>query len=70
LLPLLAMQVTDQVVWDGLDLAIFGAMLVGLFGSAGPIWPLDILIPTGFFTTLWLMSAWLFRKTATSPPIV
>jgi hypothetical protein len=29
LLPLFAMQVTDQVVWDLADFAIFGAMLVG-----------------------------------------
>jgi hypothetical protein len=40
--------------------------LVGGFGSAGPIWPLDVLIMTGFFTSLWLLSAWLFRKTAAS----
>lgn len=30
-------------------------------GSGGPIWPLDILGLTGFFTTMWLISAWLFR---------
>ena len=30
LLPLLAMQVTDQVVWDVADFAIFGALLVGV----------------------------------------
>ncbi len=29
LLPLIAMQFTDQVVWDGADFAIFGALLVG-----------------------------------------
>ncbi|PST24176.1 hypothetical protein C7U60_09675 [Mesorhizobium plurifarium] len=28
LLPLLAMQVTAEVVWDGADFAIFGAMLI------------------------------------------
>jgi len=27
LLPLFAMQVTDEVKWDAADLAIFGAML-------------------------------------------
>jgi hypothetical protein len=32
LLPLLAMQVTDQVDWDAADFAIFGAMLVGAGG--------------------------------------
>lgn len=30
LLPLFAMQVTDQVVWDVTDFAIFGALLVGI----------------------------------------
>ncbi|MCG8607827.1 hypothetical protein MJD09_22935 [bacterium] len=29
LLPLFAMQVTDQVVWDVADFAVFGALLVG-----------------------------------------
>jgi hypothetical protein len=29
LLPLFAMQVTDQVVWDAADFAFFGALLVG-----------------------------------------
>jgi hypothetical protein len=33
LLPLLAMQVTDQVDWDAADFAIFGAMLVGAGGA-------------------------------------
>ena len=37
------------------------ALLAG-FGSTGSIWPLDILVLTGFFTALWLLSAWLFRK--------
>ena len=158
LLPLFAMQVTDQVVWDVADFAVFGALLVGagvayelaarktgpiayraavgvalaaafilvwvngavgvigterdganlmyggvlavgiigaviarfqpdgmaraLFatalaqalvavialiaglGSTAPIWPRDILMLTGFFASLWLMSAWLFRKAA------
>ncbi len=158
LLPLFAMQVTDQVVWDVADFAIFGALLVGVgvtyelvarktgntayrsavgvalgaafllvwvnsavgvigtehddanlmyggvlavgiigaiiarfqprgmaralfatalaqalvavialiagLGSTGPTWPADILILTGFFTALWLISAWLFRKAA------
>lgn len=158
LLPLLAMQVTDQVVWDVADFAISGAMLVCIgvtyelaarrtgntayrsaagvalatafilvwvngavgvignerdganlmyggvlavgiigaiiarfqphgmaralfatalaqtlvavialiagFGSTGPTWPLDILMLTGFFVALWLVSAWLFRKAA------
>ncbi len=158
LLPLFAMQVTDQVVWDVTDFAVLGALLVGAgvtyelaarktgntayrsavgvalaaafilvwvngavgiigtehddanlmyggvlavgiigaiiarfrphgmaralfatalaqvlvavialiagFGSTGPTWPLDILVSTGFFAALWLLSAWLFRKAA------
>ena len=34
------------------------------WGSAGPIWPWDILIMTGFFAALWLVSAGLFQKAA------
>ena len=33
LLPLLAMQVTEEVDWDLTDFAIFGAMLVGACGT-------------------------------------
>ncbi len=162
LLPLVAMQVTDQVVWDVADFAVFGALLVGAgvtcelaatmtgntayraavgvalaaafllvwvngavgiigsedndanlmyfgvlavgiigaiiarfqprgmartllatalaqalvaaialiagLGSTGWIWPRDILILTGFFAALWLISAWLFRKAARGGP--
>ena len=39
------------------------ALIAGL-GTAGPIWPRDILILTGFFAALWLLSAWLFRNAA------
>lgn len=161
LLPLFAMQVTDQVVWGVTDFAIFGALLVGVgvtfelaarktgnsayrsavgvalaatfiligvngavgiigtenndanlmfggvlavgiigaiiarfqprgmaramfatglaqalvavialiagFGSNDPNWPLEILMATGFFTALWLTSAWLFQKAAREP---
>lgn len=38
--------------------------LLASLGSAGPIWPWDILIMTGFFASLWLTSAWLFQKAA------
>jgi hypothetical protein len=38
--------------------------LIAGFGSTGLTCPLDILIATAFFTALWLISAWLFRKTA------
>lgn len=39
------------------------ALIAGL-GSTGPIWPRDILILTGFFAALWLISAGLFRNAA------
>ena len=39
------------------------AVTAGL-GSTAPIWPKDILILTGFFVALWLLSAWLFRNAA------
>ncbi len=39
------------------------ALIAGL-GSTGPIWPKDILVLTGFFVALWLLSAWLFRNAA------
>ena len=39
------------------------ALIAGL-GSTAPIWPKDVLILTGFFVALWLLSAWLFRNAA------
>ncbi len=39
------------------------ALIAGL-GSTAPIWPKDILLLTGFFVALWLLSAWLFRNAA------
>src|SRR4051812_7180541 len=33
LLPLFAMQVTDEVKWDAADFALFGAMLLGAGGA-------------------------------------
>lgn len=39
-------------------------VVIAGFGSAGPAWPLDILVLTAFFVALWLLSAWLFRKAA------
>ena len=36
------------------------ALAVGL-GSSAPAWPNDILVLSGFFIALWLLSAWLFR---------
>ena len=39
------------------------ALIAGL-GSTGPHWPGAIVFLNGFFTALWLISAWLFRKAA------
>lgn len=36
--------------------------LAGGLGADGAAWPRDILFATGFFTALWLLSAWLFGK--------
>ena len=36
-------------------------------GTAGASWPWDVLVLTGFFTVLWLVSASLFRKAARHP---
>ena len=38
--------------------------LLNKLGSTAPIWPKDVLILNGFFVTLWLLSAWLFRSAA------
>lgn len=39
------------------------ALAAGL-GSTGANWPQVIVVLTGFFATLWLLSAWLFRRAA------
>jgi len=39
------------------------ALIAGL-GSTDASWPWDILVLTGFFAALWLLSAWLFGKAA------
>jgi hypothetical protein len=39
------------------------ALVAGL-GSTGANWPRVIVVLTGFFAALWLVSAWLFRQTA------
>lgn len=35
-------------------------------GATGPVWPKDILVITGFFVALWLISARLFQGAATT----
>jgi hypothetical protein len=42
--------------------------LIAGWGSAGPIWPRDILFLTGLFAALWLTSAWLFRHAGREQP--
>jgi len=45
--------------------ALVAVVAVGAgLGSAGPIWLWGILIMTGFFTALWLVSAGLFQRAA------
>jgi di/tricarboxylate transporter len=45
--------------------ALAGAVaLVAGWGSAGANWPAVVVVLTGFFTALWLVSASLFRKAA------
>lgn len=41
--------------------------LVANLGPAGPSWPWDVLVLTGFFAALWLFSGRLFRKAARHP---
>lgn len=41
------------------------AIALGLsLGEAGPVWPNDTIAMTGLFTAIWLISAWLFRRSA------
>ena len=42
--------------------------LAARLGMSGPLWPRDVLIATGFFATLWLGSALLFRRASASDP--
>ena len=45
--------------------ALVGAIaLIAGLGSTGANWPGVIVVLTGFFAALWLLSAWLFRKAA------
>jgi hypothetical protein len=40
--------------------------LIAGWGSTGANWPEVVVLLTGFFAALWLVSAWLFRKAAQS----
>jgi uncharacterized membrane protein len=42
------------------------ALMAG-WGSTAPAWPNDILVLTGFFVALWLLSAYLFKRAARGP---
>ena len=42
------------------------ALIAGL-GSTSANWPRAIVVLTGFFAALWLVSAWLFQKAAREP---
>ena len=33
-------------------------------GTDGAAWPRDVIVLSTFFTTLWLASAWLFRRSS------
>lgn len=45
--------------------ATVGAIaLTAKLGTGGHSWPWDVIVLTGFFTALWLASAWLFRIAA------
>lgn len=41
-----------------------GAALIAGWGTTTPIWPMDILGASAFFTMAWLLSAGLFRRAA------
>lgn len=51
-----------MVVTAIVQAGVGGFAIIGRLGSSGPAWPDDIMITTAFFVTLWLVSAWLFRK--------
>ena len=56
------------LVATALSQALVGVIaLVAGLGSTGANWPRVIVVLTGFFSALWLLSAWLFRKAAREP---
>ena len=42
--------------------------LIARLGASAPVWPRDVLIATGFFVALWVVSALLFRHAARQVP--
>lgn len=42
--------------------AVAAVAVITDLGATGPAWPGDVLILTAFFVAMWLLSAWLFRK--------
>ena len=38
--------------------------LAGKLGTEGNAWPNDVIVMTGIFAGLWLVSSWLFRRAA------
>lgn len=46
------------------QVAVAAIALIAGLGSTAPVWPNDILLITGFFVALWLLSAWLFSNAA------
>jgi hypothetical protein len=42
--------------------AVAAVAMVADLGATGPAWPGDVLVLTTFFVLMWLLSAWLFRK--------
>jgi len=61
-------RMAQVLVATALAQALVGiiALSAGL-GSTGANWPRVIVVLTGFFCTLWLLSAWLFRRAAREP---
>jgi hypothetical protein len=57
----MALTLAATALAQGLAGAI--ALIAG-WGSTGANWPRVIVVLTGFFAALWLLSAWLFRKAA------
>lgn len=44
------------------QLAVAAVAVIADLGATGPAWPGDVLLLTVFFVVMWLLSAWLFRK--------